>query len=107
MNSRPRPTTEFWDLLQEATSEAARRGHEHVGSEHLLLVLASTPGNFARSILDHIADADLIANGVDQVISSDDYANAGSNEAWENGELVGHMVVGPDGKPRLQRLPGK
>jgi hypothetical protein len=63
------------------------------------------PGNFGRSILDHLANADAIAKGVDELMRSDEFAKAGSNEAYENGQLAGHLVVGPDGQPKLERLP--
>lgn len=101
----PRPTAGLWRILQEATLEATRRGHTHVGAEHLLYVVASTPDTFGRSILEHLSDAEAIATGVDELMRSDQYANAGSNEArGKDGELVGHVVVGPDGKPRLEPL---
>lgn len=100
----PRPTAELWRLLQEATADAAERGHSHVGSEHLLFVLASMPDAFSRSILDHLGVADSVASGVDELMRSDAYANAGSNAVVEDGKLIGHLVVGEGGAPKLERL---
>jgi hypothetical protein len=106
MTKHPRPTVGIWQLLQEATSEAVGRGHDHVGVEHLLYVLATTPDTFGRSFLEHVGAADAVAKELDDLMKSETYPG-GSNEAWQDGELVGHVVVGPDGKLRLERLPGK
>lgn len=108
MVPHPRPTTEFWHILQEATSDAVSRGHSHVGTEHLLYALASTRGNFGRSILEHLAVAELVSGGLDDMMRSEEYATVGSNDAiGADGELIGHFVVGPDGKPMLERLSPK
>jgi ATP-dependent Clp protease ATP-binding subunit ClpA len=100
----PRPTAELWRLLQEATAEADRRGHNHVGSEHLLFVCATTPRTFASSLLEHLRVSEPIAARLETLMSSGEYDRAASNAMVdEDGRTVGHLVVGPDGRPTIER----
>ena len=101
----PRPTTEFWRILQEASSDATRRGHHHVGSEHLLYALASTANSFTRSFLEHLDLADPIKQRLDELMTQTSYERASSNAVMdENGNLIGHLYIGPTGEPFFQSV---
>ena len=52
--SRPPESRDLVDALRAATLFAFERGHDYVGTEHVLFVLASDPGSRTRRVLEHL-----------------------------------------------------
>jgi ATP-dependent Clp protease ATP-binding subunit ClpA len=56
-------------LLQEAHEIAKVRGHDFVGTEHILLAMARrSPDSFARRALDEAGATDALRSHVESVI---------------------------------------
>ena len=51
---RPPESREFVEALRAASVFAFERGHDYVGTEHVLFVLASDPGARTRRVLEHL-----------------------------------------------------
>jgi hypothetical protein len=92
-----RPTAGLWHTLVDATTEALRREHPHVGQEHVLYVL--TQDRFFASLLEqHGVAAEDVRRDLDAMMSRPDYLTTGSNRVLDDeGRIVGHMFLGPDG----------
>ncbi len=66
-------TVETQHILQSAAREADLLGHNHVGSEHLLLGFLCGPQSLARLLLEeHGMDFDMVRNEIIQLSSEDD-----------------------------------
>jgi ATP-dependent Clp protease ATP-binding subunit ClpA len=58
-------------LLREADEIARARGHDLVGTEHILLAMTrQTPDSFARRALDEIGATDALRRHVENVIGN-------------------------------------
>jgi hypothetical protein len=102
----PTPTPAIDQLLAAAAADAERRGHGHVGAEHLLYAIATTR-NFGREVLRHVGIVDTVVSCIDELVASESYRTAGSNKVFgETGELIGHMQVDEHGELYLERIPG-
>jgi ATP-dependent Clp protease ATP-binding subunit ClpA len=85
-------------ILSAASEEATRRGHNYVGTEHLFWALMADPGSVPSQVLQAAgvrASAvreveDIIANSVPSDLAVD-----------RDGNVIGHMTIGPDGKARV------
>jgi ATP-dependent Clp protease ATP-binding subunit ClpA len=57
------------ELLREARELAANRGHEVVGTEHLLLAMTrQSDDSFARRLLDEVGATELLRSRLEAVI---------------------------------------
>ena len=88
----PTPTSQYWQVLEEATEDAGRRGHSHIGVEHLLFVISGLrhyPGDLLRSV----GRGDTVRQTLGELMSRPDYASMGeSNEVVnQEGQLIGYL----------------
>lgn len=97
-----RPTAGLWHALLDATSEALRRGHPHVGVEHLLYVLAAKERSIAGGLLERHRVREAVRRDLDEAMSRPDYLSGSNRALDEDGNVVGHMFLGPDGLPFIE-----
>ena len=99
------PTPGLWQALIDATSEALRRGHAHVGVEHLLYVLAASErSSIAGGLLERHGVRETVRDDLDAAMSHPDYLTGSNQVLDEDGELVGHLFLGEDGRPFFEPL---
>jgi hypothetical protein len=100
-----RPTAGLWHALIDATSEALRRGHPHVGVEHLLYVLVADERSIEGGLLERHGVRDAVREDLDAALSHPDYLKGSNRALGEERRHVGHMFLGPDGLPFFEPLP--
>lgn len=87
-------------VLADATSEAARRGHTWIGTEHILLALASEKRGVAAQVLAKLGVREAVREELQSLLDDPRYATASSNVVVNHeGNLFGYMVIGDDGEP--------
>jgi ATP-dependent Clp protease ATP-binding subunit ClpA len=74
MRIHPTPTPRVKQTIERAGQEATKRGHDYVGTEHLLLALLADPGGIAGRVLQELGVAELAAQRVQDVMASPGYA---------------------------------
>lgn len=86
------PTPQYWQVLEEATEDAQRRGHAHVGVEHLLFVISGLR-NYPGDLLRSVGRGDFVRQALGELMSRPDYASMGSsNEVVDqDGQLIGYL----------------
>jgi ATP-dependent Clp protease ATP-binding subunit ClpA len=70
---QPRPTPRVEQTLKRAGSEAARRGHDYLGTEHLLLAIIADPDGIAGRVLRDLGVDELAAERVREIMDSQAY----------------------------------
>jgi ATP-dependent Clp protease ATP-binding subunit ClpA len=60
-----------------ASAMADQYGHDHIGTEHVLLGLLASNGGVARHVLEELGVADEAARRVRSIIESDGYTSTG------------------------------
>jgi Clp amino terminal domain, pathogenicity island component len=99
------PTAGLWNALLDATSEALRRGHPRAGEEHLLYVLAARERSIAGGLLERHNVREAVRADLDAAMSRPDYLTCSNRVLDEEGNVVGHMFLGPDGLPFVELEP--
>lgn len=68
------PTSHYRNVLQHAEAEARRRGHQHLGPEHLLLGILDTGESAATAAIAKFVDVPTIRRELERVLASETYA---------------------------------
>lgn len=63
-------------MIEACEREATQYGHQHIGTEHLLLGLLAEPDGIAAMVLRDLGVADETATRVREIIQSEDYGTA-------------------------------
>jgi ATP-dependent Clp protease ATP-binding subunit ClpC len=74
MEIHPPPTPRVKRTIERAGREATSRGHNHVGTEHLLLALLADPEGVAGRVLRQLGVAELAAKRVEEVMALPGYS---------------------------------
>jgi ATP-dependent Clp protease ATP-binding subunit ClpA len=69
----PAPTPRVKKTLERAGREATSRGHDHLGTEHLLLALIADPDGIAGRVLHELGVAEAAAEQVRRIVDSPAY----------------------------------
>lgn len=88
-----------------ARDEAERRGHTWIGTEHVLLALASDPNGLAARLLDihHVRAA--VQEELRAMLDSESYAGGGSNTVRDpDAGVIGRLVKDGEGTIRIERI---
>lgn len=85
-------------VLKAASEEARRRGHEYVGTEHLFWALMGDPDSVPAQVLENAGVRDSAVQEVERII-----ANSVPSDLVvdRDGNVIGHMTIGPAGKARI------
>ena len=67
------PTPRVLRVFEASEREAKQYGHEHIGTEHLLLGLLAEPDGIAAMVLSDLGVADESARRVREIIESKGY----------------------------------
>jgi ATP-dependent Clp protease ATP-binding subunit ClpC len=73
MEIHPTPTPRVKQTIERAGCEATSRGHDHLGTEHLLLALLADPGGVAGRVLHALGVAERAAQRVQEAMESPGY----------------------------------
>jgi len=85
-------------VLEAARREAASRGHEYLGTEHLLLALLHDERGVAGRVLSAHTDRDELRAAVEQILGSEEYRSPAFRAEDLELRADGTMVArGPDG----------
>jgi ATP-dependent Clp protease ATP-binding subunit ClpC len=74
MEIHPTPTPRVKKTIERAGQEAMSRGHDYLGTEHLLLALLSDPDGVAGRVLRQLGVAELAAQRVQKIMESPGYS---------------------------------
>jgi ATP-dependent Clp protease ATP-binding subunit ClpA len=74
MEIHPTPTPRVKQTIDRAGQEATSRGHDQLGTEHLLLALLADPDGIAGRVLRELGVAELAAQRVQEVMESPGYS---------------------------------
>lgn len=78
MTGEAPPLTPRMKHTMDRAGELARaRGHDYLGTEHLILALIEDPNGIAGAAMERLGCADLIRDEVIRVIESDGYSRRG------------------------------
>ena len=77
----PELTTRSQRVLESAGEEARRRGHEYVGTEHLLLALLADTDGVAGRVCGDLGVTTEIVQAVEGVLASDGYRGRSNYQA--------------------------
>jgi Clp amino terminal domain, pathogenicity island component len=69
----PRPTPGYRDALRHAEHQAGRRGHQHLGVEHLLLGILDAGQSVATDVLAKYVDLPELRKATERAIASESY----------------------------------
>jgi ATP-dependent Clp protease ATP-binding subunit ClpA len=72
MEIHPTPTPRVKKTIERAGQEATSRGHDYLGTDHLLLALLADPDGVAGRVLRELGVAELAAQRVQEVMESRD-----------------------------------
>lgn len=70
---QPRPTPRVERTLERAGIEATRRGHDYLGTEHLLLAVIADPDGIAGRVLRDLGVDEVAAQRVREIMDSPGY----------------------------------
>lgn len=85
-------------ILRAANDEAARRGHEYIGAEHLFWALMADPDSVPSQILERAGVRTAAIQQVEQTIADSVPSDLVVDR---NGNVIGHMTIGPNGEARM------
>jgi ATP-dependent Clp protease ATP-binding subunit ClpC len=68
-----RPTPRVKRIIHAAEEEATSRGHDYLGTEHLLIALADDRDGIAGRILEELGVADQAITRVREILESPGY----------------------------------
>ena len=88
-------------ILAAAGAEAARRRHDYIGAEHLFWALMADAGSIPSQVLEKAGVRSDAVQEVERIIATSKPSNL---VADRDGNIVGKMVMGPDGHPRVAPL---
>jgi ClpA/ClpB-like protein len=71
-----RPTPRYRDVLRRAEDQARRRGHRHLGVEHLMLGILDGGRSVATGVLEKFVDPQKVREAVEQVLASEGYGRS-------------------------------
>jgi Clp amino terminal domain, pathogenicity island component len=71
-----RPTSRYRDVLRHAEAEARRRGHHHLGAEHLLLGILDGGESAATAAIAKFVDIPTVRRELERILASEVYARA-------------------------------
>jgi ATP-dependent Clp protease ATP-binding subunit ClpC len=74
MEIHPTPTPRVKQTMERAGQEATSRGHDYIGTEHLLLALLADPGGIAGRVLQELGVSELATQRVQEVMESPGYS---------------------------------
>jgi ATP-dependent Clp protease ATP-binding subunit ClpA len=74
MEIHPTPTPRVKQIIERAGREATSRGHDHLGTEHLLLALLADPGGIATRVLRELGVAETAAQRVQEIMELPGYS---------------------------------
>jgi ATP-dependent Clp protease ATP-binding subunit ClpC len=60
--------------MRRASELAAARGHDYLGTEHLILALIDDPNGIAGGVMHRLACAGAVRDEVTRIIESDGYS---------------------------------
>jgi ATP-dependent Clp protease ATP-binding subunit ClpA len=70
---QPNPTPRVERTLERASREATARGHDYLGTEHLLLALIADANGIAGLVLRELGVAERAAQRVREIMDSPGY----------------------------------
>ena len=74
MDDTPTLTPRMKHTLQHAGELARARGHDYLGTEHLILALIDDPHGIAGGVIERLGCAEAIRAEVIRIIESDGYS---------------------------------
>lgn len=85
----PALTPRMKHTMSRAVDLARARGHDYLGTEHLLLALIEDPDGIAGGVMHRLGCADSIRDEVIRIIASDGYSHpsAGLTGSPEPGDI--------------------
>jgi ATP-dependent Clp protease ATP-binding subunit ClpA len=81
---QPKPTPRVERTLERAGREATTRGHNYLGTEHLLLALIADPDGIAGRVLHELGVAERAAQSVRQIMEPPGYSDPGGQVAIDD-----------------------
>lgn len=76
-----------------------------MGEEHLLYVLAARERSIAGGLLERHNVREAVRGGLGAALPQPDYLTGSNRVLDEEGNVVGHMFLGPDGLPFVELEP--
>lgn len=70
------PTPRYRDVLRHAEVEARRRGHHHLGAEHLLLGILDGDESAATAAIAKFVDLPTVRRELERILASETYARS-------------------------------
>jgi ATP-dependent Clp protease ATP-binding subunit ClpA len=90
-------------VLEQSKEIAESFGHQHIGTEHMLLALIASERGIAAQVLDQLGVTEEAKIRLTNIIQSPGYLQT-SNKAMDvNGNIVGYLELNEDGTARLVR----
>lgn len=80
--STVRLTPRMKRTLTRARQLARARGHDYLGTEHILLALLDDPAGIAGGVLARLGNAAAIRNEVIEIMEGDGYARTTHDGLW-------------------------
>jgi ATP-dependent Clp protease ATP-binding subunit ClpA len=91
MGNNPKLTPRARRTLQRAAELARARGHDYLGTEHLILALIDDPQGIAGGVMERLGYADAVRAEVTRIIESDGYSGRSrdiANADCRNGSIT-------------------
>jgi ClpA/ClpB-like protein len=85
-------------ILKAASAEAAKRGHEYVGAEHIFWALMADPDSVPTQILERAGVRASAVQQVEEVIANSIPSDLVMDR---DGNVIGHMTIGPKSEARI------
>lgn len=85
-------------ILAAASDEASKRGHGYVGTEHIFWALMADPRSLPAMVLEKAGVRTSAVQEIERLIATSKPSNL---VADRDGNIIGRMVSGPDGTPRV------
>lgn len=86
------------NIIHEAAKEAEQRGHNYIGTEHILLSLTADKIGVGGRVLHELGVTELIREKIQAYLSSEGY-NTSSNQVVDNqGNLIGYLNMDKEGR---------
>ena len=74
MEIHPTPPPRVRRTIERAGREATSRGHDYLGTEHLLLALLADPDGVATGVLRELGVAEIAAERLQEIMESPGYS---------------------------------